>query len=204
MNALPIPFHQALLFDLDGTLANSMALHNQAWITTLAKYNCPVTEEILFQYAGIPNAKTVEIFNQRFGWNLDPKSIAAEKENGFLQNVDKISPIEPVVKIARAYYQKKPLGLVTGGSRFLVKKILSSLDLENIFTVKVCAEDVVNGKPSADPFLLAAKLLKVQPEDCLVFEDGDAGIQGAKAAKMSVVKVTADFNLHLLFGKTHV
>lgn len=191
--------YDALLFDLDGTLADSMKIHNQAWIETLRNLGCPITHETLYEFAGVPNEKTIEIFNQRFGWNLDPVSVAIDKEAEFLKNIEKISPIEPVLKIARENFKKnKPMAIVSGGSRALVERILSVLEIEELFSVRVCAEDVARGKPHPDPFLYAAKLLKVRPEKCIVFEDGSAGIQGAKAAGMAVVKVGSDFEMKLL------
>ncbi len=104
-----------LLFDLDGTLADSMALHNQAWLETLQEFGCPMTAEILQEYAGISNPKTVTIFNQRFGWKLDPQLIAQKKEQRFREIQHRLKPIESVWQIAKEYFQKKPMAIVSGG-----------------------------------------------------------------------------------------
>ncbi|MBK9322111.1 MAG: HAD family phosphatase [Bdellovibrionaceae bacterium] len=198
MKTLPLENYDALLFDLDGTLADSMAIHNEAWIATFKDLGFSVTPELLTQYAGIPNQRTVEIFNQRFGWHLDPQSVARDKEQRFLQNIDFVRPIESVLKIAQTYYQIKKMAIVSGGTKNLVDQILNVLKIASLFSVKVCAEDVPLGKPHPDPFLFAAKVLKVSPTTCLVFEDGESGIKGAKAAGMGVVRVRSDFDMMFL------
>lgn len=190
-----IPFHdyQCFLFDLDGTLADSMLIHNQAWIETLKSFHCDITADILNEYAGVPNLKIVEIFNQRFGWTLDKNSVVQKKDFIFEQSLSMIKPILPVLDIALNYSGQKPMAIVSGGTQALVAKTLSALKIESLFPVRVCADDVKNGKPDPESFLLAAQRLGAKPTACLVFEDGEAGIRGALAAGMDVVKVHADF-----------
>ncbi len=195
---LPLEQFEAFLFDLDGTLADSLGLHNRAWIQTLGDLGNHMTEEILNEYTGIPNTKTVEIFNQRFGWNLDAKAVAHAKESRFFMDFDQMPAIEPVVSIAKAFHRKKPLAVVSGGSRNVVHRILGNLNIEGLFQAIVCAEDTFHGKPSPDPFLRAANLLQIEPKKCLVFEDGAAGIQGAQACGMGVIKVLPGFELTFL------
>lgn len=197
-SALPLDRFSAFLFDLDGTLADSMGLHNQAWIKTLSDLGLVMTEEILLEYVGIPNVNTVEIFNQRFGWTLDPLTVARAKENRFFADFDKMTAVEPVLKIAKAYQGQKPMAVVSGGSRAVVGRILNNLKIESLFQERVCAEDTHRGKPFPDPFLHAAKLLEIQPGQCLVFEDGEAGIRGAQACGMGVIRVSPDFTLTFL------
>jgi HAD superfamily hydrolase (TIGR01509 family) len=184
--------YSALLFDLDGTLANSMGLHNEAWIGTLRDRGHHITSEILQEYAGIQNPKTVSLFNQRFGWGLDAASVIADKEARFLKTLEQVKPIEAVLKIALDNFEKRPLAIVS--------QTLRTLGIANLFPVLVCAEDTEKGKPHPDPFLKAAELLNVDPKKCIVFEDGEAGIRGARAAGMGVVKVglAPHFRLDLL------
>lgn len=200
MSSFKIPFerYQALLFDLDGTLVDTMGLHNQAWIETIGSHGLTMTADILQEYAGIPNEKTVEIFNQRFHWSLDAKSVSVAKEARFLKSLNKIRPIDSVLKIAQQNHEKMPMAIVSGGSRELVQKLLQAAQIENLFPIRVCAGDTKHGKPSPEPFLLAAERLGVDPQKCLVFEDGEAGITGAMACGMGVVKVLANFELKFL------
>ena len=186
---------KALLFDLDGTLADSMPIHNKAWIQTLAQYNCKMTDQILQKYAGVPNAKTVEIFNQQFGWSLVPEKIAFEKEEAVKTLLHEVQPIWPVKKIVEDFHQKIPMTIVSGGSLDLVEFILGKLQMTHFFDHLITAESTPRGKPAPDPFLKASELVGVPAQSCLVFEDGEAGIQGARAAGMKVVRVMPDFSL---------
>ena len=82
-----------------------------------------------------------------------------------------------------------PLAVASGGPRNVVRHSLETSGLAPLFRAVVTADDVVHGKPAPDMFLLAARLLGVAPERCLVFEDADLGVQGAQAAGMQVVRV---------------
>lgn len=179
----------ALIFDLDGTLIDSMPVHNRSWMDTVAKRGLEITVEFLQELAGISTPKTIEIYNRRFGHSLDPQEIAREKEERYLQNIESVAPAKPVLDIVEENFQKKSMAIVTGGQKKVVNKILKTLDLNKYFPVVVCAEDTEKSKEFPDPFLLAAGQLKADPGKCLVFEDGEVGIKGAKAAGMKVVKV---------------
>ena len=182
----------ALLFDLDGTLIDSMPLHNQAWIEILADQGQVMTNDILTEYMGIPNFKTVQIFNERFGWNLDPQLITDLKEVRFLEKLKHVKIIEVTVQVARENFGKKPMAIVTGSVKQPAMELIKMLDIEKYFSVVVTAEDTLQHKPDPDPFLLAAQKLNVDPKKCLVFEDGEIGIQAAYAAGMKVIKVVRD------------
>ena len=101
----------ALLFDLDGTLVDSMPLHNEAWIEVLSENGHVMTKEVLSEYMGIPNFKTVQIFNERFGWQLDPQLIANLKEERFLEKLKSVKIIEATVLVARKNFGKIPMAI---------------------------------------------------------------------------------------------
>jgi HAD superfamily hydrolase (TIGR01509 family) len=194
---LPLHQYSAFLFDLDGTIADSMPIHNLAWNQTLKVYGHQVTDELLQSYAGISTLKTVELFNERFKWTLNPESIFEEKEKNFLKCLKQVKVVEPVLNVLNLV-KNKPIAIVSGGPRDNVVKMLKHLSLFEYFSVLVCAEDTLKGKPHPDPFLRAAELLKVNPLECLVFEDGESGIIGARACGMGVVKVTLKHELIFL------
>ena len=181
--------YAAILFDLDGTLADTMAVHNRAWLDALATFGCAVSTTILFEYTGVPNFQTVTIFNQRFGWNLDPQQVSDLKERLFLENLPSIKPIEAVLAIAEANFGKLPLAVVSGGTTVTVTKTLQTLRCGHLFATVVCSEDTHEHKPMPAPYLLAAKRLAVPSQRCLVYEDGELGIAAALAAGMKCVKV---------------
>lgn len=185
-----------LLFDLDGTLADSMPSHNRAWQKALLPYEVKLTTEQLMQLAGIPNHKTAEIFIERYSLPTTPETLVRAKEEYFERSLDQLKSVSKVEDIVQTYYQKKPLGLVSGSTKLSIDRSLKVLQLEDLFDCIVSCEDTTVGKPFPDPYLLAAKQLKVQPEQCLVFEDGDAGLESAKRANMSVVLVREGHLFH--------
>jgi len=97
--------------------------------------------------------------------------------------------IEPTVEFARRVAKTHPVGVASGGPR---KNVLHSLEIAGLaalFRWFVTADDVVHGKPAPDMFLLAAKLMGVEPTQCLVFEDAEPGMRAAEAAGMKWVRV---------------
>lgn len=185
-----IPNHiKALIFDCDGTLADTMPAHNQAWQDTLAKYDVSCETSYLDQCAGMPTEHIVEKINAEFGHTLPADAFCQQREMRALELLAQINPIEPVFTIAKEYHDRLPMAVVSGGSRKLVLATLASLNATHLFAPIITADDPIPPKPSAEIFLHTAQLLKTRPQDCLVFEDGDAGITGAIAAGMEIIDV---------------
>jgi beta-phosphoglucomutase family hydrolase len=174
---------KAFIFDVDGTLADTMPLHYQAWCEVAQRRGFVFSEKDFYSYAGIPTEKILERINKAQGLSLE-KNVAHEKEMVFLQRIDLVKPIEPVVRIVREYHGKIPMSLGTGNGRKLVELTIRTIGLEGFFDIIVTREDVVNHKPDPDTFLECARLMKVKPSDCLVFEDGDQGLDAARRAGM--------------------
>ena len=184
------PKAKALIFDLDGTLADTMPIHYIAWKNTAAKYGIDFTIELFSQLAGVPLYPTVEKLNQVFGTNIDPKEMGDIKEAEFEKNMHLTPEIKVVTDLVRMWHGKLPMAVGTGGSRRLSLKSLEIIGLKGYFDILVTSEDVSNFKPHPDTFLRCAELMGVNPVDCEVFEDGLLGLQAAKAAGMMVVDVT--------------
>lgn len=184
------PKSKALIFDLDGTLADTMPIHYTAWRNAAAKYGIDFTPELFAQLAGIPLYPTVEKLNRLFGKNIDPKEMGNIKEAEFEKNMHLTPEIKAVTDLVRAYHGKLPMAIGTGGSRRLSLKTLGIIGLQNYFEILVTSEDVSNFKPHPETFVKCAELMGVNPVDCEVFEDGVLGIQAAKTAGMMVVDVT--------------
>lgn len=187
---IEIPSHaQALLFDCDGTLADTMPIHYKAWHTTLLEYGVDCPRSYIDAHAGVPTVLIATHVCRDFGVTFDPEQVAHEKEARFAERIGETLPIKPVVATAREYFGKLPMGVVSGGTRDLVVPTLEAIDVLALFPVIVTASDPVAPKPSPDVFLEAARQLGVDPTLCHVFEDGDPGIVAAKAAGMSVTDV---------------
>ena len=184
------PKAKGLIFDLDGTLADTMPIHHIAWKNAAAKYGIDFTTELFSQLAGIPLYPTVEKLNQIFGKTIDPKELGDLKEAEFERNMHLTPEIKIVTDLVRANYGKIPVAIGTGGSRRLSLKTLEIIGLQNCFDVLVTSEDVTHFKPHPETFLKCAELVGISPTDCEVFEDGVLGIQAAQTAGMMVVDVT--------------
>lgn len=181
----------AYLYDCDGTLADTMGPHVDAWVEEMRDHGLKIERGLIYELAGMPATKTVEEMNRRFNTQFDPEKIAKLKEERFYQHyLHRIQPIpELVTHLKQMARLKKKIGVVSGGRTRIVKETLKILGVESLVQAMVCAEDVKHGKPHPEPFLIAAKRLGVEPHACLVFEDADLGIQSAEAAGMAAVRV---------------
>jgi len=177
------------IFDCDGTLADTMPLHYQAWRKTLDANGAQDTFPLKQFYAmgGIAPVDILEQLNRDHGLSLDIHQIAEDKEDVFMQSLETVEPIENVIQFARQVAQTHPVSVVSGGLKPIVLRTLELLELNELFNTVITPEDAKRGKPHPDMFLLAAEKMGVSPEHCVVFEDGQSGIDGARAAGMDVV-----------------
>ncbi|MGV8095036.1 MAG: HAD family hydrolase [Mangrovibacterium sp.] len=189
------PRAKGLIFDLDGTIADTMPIHYIAWKNAAARYGIDFTVELFAQLAGVPLYPTVEKLNKLFGKNIDPKEMGDAKELEYEQNMDKIEPIEPVIALIRKYHGKLPMSVGTGGLTRIAWKTLEIVDVDKYIDIVVSSEDVIRYKPHPETFLRCAELMGVEPSACQVFEDGMLGIQAAKDAGMMVTDVTAYYEV---------
>lgn len=184
------PKAKALIFDLDGTLADTMPIHFVAYKNLLAEYGIAFTPELFDTLAGIPAIGTIQKLNEIFGTNMDPQEMGLLKEKEYEKMMFKMKPVLPVVKLVKRYYGKMPMAVGTGGYRRLAWKTLEILELDKYFTILVTTEDITHPKPHPETFLKCAEKMGVAPRFCHVFEDGRLGIQAAAAAGMMATLVT--------------
>jgi beta-phosphoglucomutase family hydrolase len=180
----------AYIFDCDGTLADTMPLHYRAWTRIVAEHGGSFPEELFYQLGGSPTVQIMELLRDEHGLKVDDvHAAAARKEEYFLASLAEVKPIEPVLQIARDLHGIKPLAVASGGYRRQIERTLDLLGIRQLFDAIVCVEDYARGKPFPDPFLEAARRLKVPPPECVVFEDSPLGVQAAAAAGMECVFV---------------
>jgi beta-phosphoglucomutase family hydrolase len=181
------------IFDLDGTLVDTMPLHYTAWEAALRKAGLQgrLDENLFYELGGVPSRKVASLLGKRHGLNLDPVAVYRDKEDAFMGSLEKLALIAPVVEFARRISKTHPVAIASGGTRDVVASTLGKTGLASLFPVVVTADDVEHGKPSPDMFLLAAKRMGVPPKECLVFEDGQPGIKAAEAAGMQWVFVSS-------------
>jgi len=180
---------KAIIFDCDGTLADTMPIHYLAWHATLLRYGIDFDEDRFYSMGGIPTARIAAILAEEHGVELDPEAVSHEKELEYLRHLAEARPHPAVEPIAREYRGTLPMAVATGSMRWIAEKTLTHLGMLDWFDAIVCADDVTNPKPAPDIFLEAARRLGVPPTDCLVYEDTDPGVQAAAAAGMECVDV---------------
>ena len=186
----PPPGTRGLIFDCDGTLADTMPAHYRAWLGMLDKYGIPFPETRFYELGGVPTAKIVRILSDESGVPAgDVDEMSREKEEAFLANLHAVRPLERVVATAAAYRGKLPIAVASGGYRDTITRTLNQIGVGDWFDATVFAEDTSRHKPDPDVFLEAAKRLGVPPETCVVFEDTDIGIEAARRAGMQFVDV---------------
>jgi beta-phosphoglucomutase family hydrolase len=187
-----LPFEPAaLIFDCDGTLADTMPAHYEAWVATMSRYGIPFEEDLFYDLGGWPTLQVAEHLLTRSTPRklVTPAQIVIEKESLFEQTLASIRPIEPVVEVARRHKGHLPMAVASGGLRRIVEAVLEQLDIAPWFQAIVTCEDVTQHKPQPDIYLEAARRLNVEPSMCLAFEDTDPGVQAAYAAGMQVIDV---------------
>ncbi len=179
----------ALIFDCDGTLADTMPAHYAAWKATMDRYGMTFPEDRFYSLGGVPARRIVKMLAEEHGLAIDTLAVAYEKERAFEQYLETVTCIEPVVSIARRYHGRKPLAVATGGLRHIVERTLDLLEIRDLFDALVASEDVEHHKPAPDTYLLAAERLGVDPARCCAFEDTDLGLQAARSAGMEAVDI---------------
>jgi beta-phosphoglucomutase family hydrolase len=189
-STIEIPDHiRGLVFDCDGTIADTMPLHYEAWVVALKECGAEFPEALFYEFAGIPTARIVEILNERYGHDMPVQETADRKEGLYQQLIPRVAPIEPVVMLVKQFAGKLPMAVATGGTQLICRKTLGSLGLLEYFQHIVTADDVKHGKPAPDIFLEAARRIGIRPQDCYAFEDGDLGLRAARAAGMVAVDI---------------
>lgn len=178
-----------LVFDCDGTLADTMPVHFVAWNEILQANGIEFSEDRFYAMAGQPTVKIVQILLDEHGIAGDAAAIAKEKELAFLKNLSQVAPIQPVVDIARAFHGQKRMGVGSGSNRQVVLDLLQHMDIHHLFSGIVGAEDTERHKPEPDVFLEVARRIGASPEKCIVFEDADLGIESAQRAGMACFDV---------------
>jgi beta-phosphoglucomutase family hydrolase len=186
--AIPERF-KGLIFDCDGTLVDTMPLHFLAWQKAMAAVGIKISEEQFYAFSGMPTIKIIETLAAEQNVVCDVEAAAHEKERLFLENMESLEPVHRVMEIVHREHRRRKMAVASGGWNSVIKRSLGAVGLQDMFDAIVGADEVEHGKPAPDIFLEAARRLGLQPADCLVYEDGDLGIQAAKAAGMEVIDV---------------
>ena len=181
--------HDALLFDCDGTLADTMPAHYRAWLHVTEAHGIAFDEDRFYSMGGRPTRDIVATLARERGIEIDVDHAARMKEASFLAQLDRIEAIDPVVDVVLRSRGRVPMAVVTGGYRNVCLQILERVGIADCFDTIVASEDTSKHKPDPDPFLEAARRLGARPERCVVWEDSDLGIAAARAGGMQWIDV---------------
>ena len=181
---------RGLIFDCDGTLADTMPIHHRAWVAMLTPHGIAFPAARFYQLGGMPTAQIIGVLSRETGVPVgDLDGMVHAKESAFLEFLHEVAPIAPVVAVAESYRGRLPMAVASGGYRAVVLQTLAKVGVAEWFDAVVCAEDTARHKPEPDVFLEAARRLGVPPGSCVVFEDTDIGLEAARRAGMAAVDV---------------
>lgn len=181
--------HKALIFDCDGTIADTLPLHFQAWAATLQSFGADISQDWYFQNCGTSAIAMIQRLNQQFGYQLAADAVNTARQQYYRQLIPTVKPIRAIADIVQMNYGELPLAVASGGEQSIVEATLKAVGLRPFFQTVVSIDQVNQGKPAPDLFLLAAQQLGVAPGDCLVYEDSPEGLEAAQRAGMTAIDV---------------
>ena len=183
------PEARALIFDLDGTLSDSLPVHIASWHAVCAKLNCAFDERILIEMTGAPTLSFAERIKREQNLKIKADDLVVMKQQEFWKNINQIKPHDAVIGLMKEAHGKIPMAVGTGASRTSAMLQLKELEIDQLFDFIVTADDVDRHKPEPETFLKCAELMGVEPKYCQVFEDGELGMQAAQTAGMLLTDV---------------
>ena len=194
---LPEKEYAGYIFDLDGTLVDSMGTQYLAWRWALQKHGSPYEVfqwEEFVAHGGMAAPDIVADLNAKYALNMNPEVVAEEKRNRYawlLQN-ETLPVIQETINLVRSLQARGiPYAIGTGSMPAGAMETLQAAGVADLFSIMVTPADVPPGcgKPRPDIFLLCAERMGVNPAECVVFEDAEPGIQAAIAGGMDYVRV---------------
>lgn len=191
---LPIDDFDAIMFDLDGTLVDTMPLHYRAYSAAFRKRGYELGWATYMRLVGPPAREAIREFALAAGWECDSREVMevhAEKKVLFEEELRARPPrLLPAAALLDSLAGRKPSALVSSGNRHGVTAILDALGWRHHFDAVITGDDVLNGKPDPEPYLRAAVALGVAPGACLALEDTPDGLASARAAGMTAYDVS--------------
>ena len=187
---MKLPSHiKGLVFDCDGTLADTMPLHWRAWQIITQRHKLHFPQDRFYAFGGVPSRDILKLLGQEQGVSLDHIAVAHEKEEEFLSLLGEVEPIHAVVEIAKANHGKIPMAVASGGTQKIICQVLDKIGVRHLFDAIVTSEMVTNQKPAPDIFIEAARRIGVDPKFCRGYEDTDLGMTAIRSAGMDAVDV---------------
>jgi len=178
---------EAVLFDMDGVIFDTEIVYLDIWTKIFHSYEYKMTKEVYISVMGRGRKNVIKTFLDVYGHDLPIIQMYKEKDEILAQVIDKGQvPMKVGVKEILSFLKenKYKVALATSAKRDRVAKQLKMSNIQNVFDIIVCGDEIINSKPDPEIFLKAAEKLSVNPENCVVIEDSPAGIEAAYNAKM--------------------
>jgi beta-phosphoglucomutase len=185
-----IPNLKAILFDFDGTLADTMEDNFLAWKKAFQKYNIEITREDYFPLEGLLLIEIAKRISRKYNLVVDDFNNVVELKNSFYLANNNFRFYQGVEELIKTLKKKYILALVSASPRQKLEKTVPN-DFLKLFNVIISGDDVKNGKPNPEPYLSAIKHLFLNPEDCIAVENAPLGIESAKSAGVYCIAVTS-------------
>ncbi len=182
----------AVIFDWDGTLADTKRVVVNSFQKVLREIGCKVSDEFIARRIGIGTINTFKEAIKATNATLDDKTIdelVKEKIKIQTELTENVNLFEGAVDLLNSLYNRVKIALATMSNREVVNKLLSEKRVRKYFDVVITADDVFQPKPNPEVFLKCAKKLKCRPEKCVVIEDSIFGVKAAKEAKMKCIAI---------------
>ena len=188
---------KAVIFDLDGTLVDSMWMWKEIDIEYLSRFGYECPDDLQGNIEGMSFSQVADYFKQRFALLDDIETIKADWNEMANDKYMHEVPLKPGVLEFLAKFRQLGLkiGIATSNSKKLVETVILSLGISSYFDEIHTSCEVATGKPAPDIYLLVAKCLGVKPQECLVFEDLPLGIEAGKRAGMKVCAVWDNYSI---------
>lgn len=184
------PEAEALIFDMDGTLSDSLPIHISTWQQVCKLYNFHFDINMISELTGRPTLDFAErVLQDNHSAMVSAQELVRLKQEFFWDNCSRVQPHQQVVDFMLSYKGKVPMAVGTGANRRSAELQLKNLGIYDCFDAIVTASDVKNHKPHPETFLRCAELLGVHPSKCEVLEDGELGMEAARAVGMFVIDV---------------
>ena len=180
---------KGIIFDCDGTLADTMPLHWRAWSEISSRHGIHFPEDRFYSLGGVPSRDILQMLREEQRLEIDAIAVAKEKEIAYLDLMHQVGPIHEVVNVAREHHGKLPMAVASGGTKPIIEKVLVHLGIREYFDAVVTSEDVVKKKPAPDIFLEAARQIGIDPKFCRAYEDTDLGMTAIRSAGMHAIDV---------------
>lgn len=193
---------KAVIFDLDGVLVSTDEFHYLAWKAIAQREGIEFNREINMRLRGVSRMESLEIILERASKTYtkeDRNALASEKNSFYVEYIQKISKSDALPGALDSVISLKEAGIkvAIGSSSRNTRVILDKMGITDWFDAIADGNEIINSKPEPDVFLLAANKLSIDPSQCLVVEDADAGVQAAIKAGMRVLAIGSANGHHL-------